>query len=389
MKRFPLLFIFIALLLCAATYAYISSGAPGNIKGSLAMSMPGGGQAMPLMLETIKEEPYRRWQEFPGRLKAVDSVNIHPRVGGAIVEVLFEEGSLVNADDKLFIIDPRPYEAALASANAALASARSQAELAKTELNRAKQLIKKKFLSKSVYDQRESNYKVALAAIKSAQAAVKSAKLDLEYAHIKAPISGRVGRAELTVGNLVSGGANAPILTTIVAHNKMYAEFEVDEQTYLHIARYKQHKGANMPVQLKLKGDHKTLYDGMLHSFDNQLDIGSGTIRARSIFNNDDGVLVPGMFATIRLGDSAEENTIRISERAIGVDQNRRFVYVIDEENKAVYREVTLGSMSDGKRVVLSGLKPGERIVPSGIQRVRPGMLVQPIEGQPQAMPQG
>lgn len=383
MKRNSIFFLLLLILVVGSGYYFFSGGDTPSQAGGAPAMMGGAPQAVPMMLETVKEESYRVWNEFSGRLEAVDSVEVRPRVSGAITKILFKEGANVKAGEELITIDPRPFEAALAEARAMLASARSESSLAKTELDRAQALVKKGFLSKSAFDQRKSTYNVARAAIQSAEAAVKTAKLNVEYAHVKAPISGRVGRAELTVGNVVSSGAGAPILTTIVASEQMYAEFEVDEQTYLSMVRYKQDKGTDMPVQLKLKSDDEPRYKGVIHSFDNQLDAGSGTIRARAIFENKDGALIPGMFASVRLGSAAEEKVIRVSERAVGVDQSRRFVYVVGNDNKTAYREVELGALEDGKRVVLSGLAAGERIVPSGLQKVRPGMDIAPIETQP------
>ena len=383
----PLLFLIIVIIAAGGGYYWLSPSSAAKQESTAAM-LPGAGGAMPMVLETVKEESYRTWNEFSGRLEAVDSVEIKPRVSGAITKIHFTEGANIKAGDQLFTIDTRPFEATLAQMEATLATARSEAALAKTELDRAKGLVKQEFLSKSVYDQRNNTYKVTLASIKAAKAAVNKAKLDLEYAHVKAPIDGRVGRAELTVGNIVEAGPNAPILTTIVARNEIYAEFDVDEQTYLEIARYKQTSGTDMPVKLKLKSDADANYSGVIHSFDNQLDSSTGTIRARAIFDNKDGALVPGMYASVRLGNASEERVLRVSERAVGVDQSRRFVYVVGEDNTITYREVTLGGLEGGKRVVKTGLKAGERIVPSGLQRVRPGMMIKPIEGDPTAQKQ-
>ena len=379
-KRKPLLPVVILLAVAGVSFYALLGGSGPKEAGAPAAPFGGPAGAIPLALETVTKEPYRIWNEYSGRLQAVDSVEIRPQVSGAITDILFTEGAEVKAGDELFTIDVRPFETALARANAELASARSQTRLAKLELDRAKPLVKQEFLSKSVFDQRNNNYKVALATIKTAEAAVKAAKLNLEYAHIKAPISGRVSRAELTVGNLVEAGPNAPILTTIVASDNIYAEFDVDEHTYLQTVRYRNAEGADMPVQLKLASDKEAHYQGIIHSFDNQLDTRSGTIRARAIFTNDDSALIPGMFATVRLGNAKEESVIRISERAIGVDQSRRFIYVVGDDNKVAYREVELGALERGKRVVTSGLKAGERIVPSGLQRIRPGAEVKPIK---------
>lgn len=328
---------------------------------------------------TLEPRRIRIWTEFSGRLQAVDQVEVRPRVGGAIQEVLFTEGAVVKTGDPLYVIDPRPYEAAVASAEAELASAKSQAELAKTELDRAAGLVKKKNISRSDFDARHHDYRAALASIDAAKAALKKASLDLEYAHISAPVTGRISRAEITVGNVIEAGANAPVLTTIVSINEIYAEFDVDEQTYVKTVR-RSSTGEPMPVELRLSVDDSVVYDGVIRSFDNRLDSSSGTIRARAIFKNTDGALVPGMYASVRLGSSEEINALLISERAIGTDQDKKFVYVVNDEGKIAYREVTLEGRVQGKRIILSGLKAGEKVVVNSLQRVRPDMAVKAID---------
>ncbi len=328
---------------------------------------------------TLKPRQLRIWSEFSGRLEAVDHVEVRPRVSGAIQEVLFTEGAIVKAGDPLYVIDPRPYEAAVASAEAELASAGSQAQLAKSELERAAGLVKKKLISQSTYDARHHDYRVALASIDAARAALKKASLDLEYAHISAPVSGRISRAEITVGNVIEAGANAPVLTTIVSNDKIYAEFDVDEQTYVKTIRSSS-AAELMPVELRLSAADDIVYHGEIHSFDNRLDTSSGTIRARAIFKNTDGALVPGMYASVRLGSPEEINALLISERAIGTDQDKKFVYVVNDEGKIAYREVTLEGRAKGKRIVRTGLKAGEKVVVNSLLRVRPDMSVKAIE---------
>lgn len=328
---------------------------------------------------TLEPKHLRIWTEFSGRLEAVDQVEVRPRVGGAIHEVLFQEGTIVKAGDPLYVIDPRPYEAAVASAEAELASAKSQAQLAKTEFDRAAGLVKKKNISRSAYDARLNDHRVALASIAAAKAALKKANLDLEYAHISAPVSGRISRAEITVGNVIEAGPNAPVLTTIVSNDKVYAEFDVDEQTYVKMVR-RSSTGEPMPVELRLSEDDDVVYNGEIHSFDNRLNTSSGTIRARAIFENTDGALVPGMYASVRVGSSEEIDTLLISERAIGTDQDKKFVYIVNNEGKIAYREVTLGGRAQGKRIVLSGLNAGEKVVVNSLQQVRPDMAVKSID---------
>ena len=335
-------------------------------------------QAPAVDVVTVQPQSVRFWNEFSGRLRAVDHVEVRPRVSGTITHVLFEEGAIVKKGDLLFVIDRRPYEAEVASARAALQSAKSQAKLAKLELERTEGLIHQKAVSRSRYDATQNDFQVALTTINAAKARLRQAYLDLDYAHINAPISGRISRAEITVGNVIEAGANAPILTTLVSIDQLYAEFDVDEQTYLKFMR--QSSDETMPVELVLPGDASTVYQGKLHSFDNRLDTTSGTIRARAIFDNTDGVLIPGMYGNVRLGSPRLQSTILVQHRAVRTDQDKKYVYVVTPDNKVAYREVDLGLSLNGHRVVHSGLEIGEQVLINSLQRVRPDTVVQPIE---------
>jgi membrane fusion protein, multidrug efflux system len=328
-------------------------------------------------LLVVQPESIRSWNQFSGRLAPVESAAIKPLVSGTIQQVLFTEGQQVKKGQPLFVIDPRPHQASVQRAQAQLATAQSRAKLAQDELTRAEQLIGAKLVSQSVYDSALSANQVAQADVKQAQAALSQAKLNLEYAHISAPISGRVGRAELTTGNVVDAGVNAPVLTQIVANDKLYAEFNVDEATYVQLVRNTQNVQA-MPVELSLAGDSTTRYQGHIYAFDNRLDADSGTIRARAIFDNKDGALTPGMFANVRLGSAEKSDTLLVPERAIGTNQSKKFVLVVDKTNTANYREVVLGDHYQGQRVVLSGIQAGEKIIINGLSHVRPKSVVNP-----------
>ncbi len=336
--------------------------------------------AMPVEVVVIKEQPVRIWKNFSGRLTAVDFVEIRPQASGLITEVRFKDGQLVNKGDILYIIDSRPYKAAVMKAKADLVIALNRQDLAEKEYRRAQKLIKTKMISQRIYDERINIKLVSESTVKSAKAQLSKAKIDLGYAYIKAPVSGRVSRREVTIGNLVSAGSSAPLLTSIVSNDSIYADFEVDEQTYL---KYMQQGSFNksitkkIPVELRLQHDER-VHKGEIHSFDNRIDPASGTIRARAVFDNLQGRLLPGMYARMRLGSPAEKNIILLSERAIGTDQNRKFVYVINKENKTIYREVKLGESIGGRRIVNFGLKPGEKVIVRGLIRVRPNMLVKP-----------
>ncbi|NVK41189.1 MAG: efflux RND transporter periplasmic adaptor subunit [Oceanospirillaceae bacterium] len=329
-------------------------------------------------VETLVPESVQLWKTFSGRLEAVERVEVRPRVGGSIVEVLHGEGSRVNAGDPLYVIDPRPFEVAVASARADVASAKSRLEFARVELARVKGLENKRVVSKSHVDSVRNDFRVAEADLSAAEAALERATLDLEYAHIKAPVGGRISRAEVTRGNLVEAGANAPVLTTIVADDRLYAEFELDEQTYLGLVR--QGGDGPIPVKLQLAGDSEAGFEGRLHAFDNEIDTRTGTIRARALFDNTDGVLIPGMFAHINVAVPGRDVGLLIPERAVGTNQSRKFVYVVDAENRVAYREVELGAVIDGRRLVVNGLAAGDRVMVNSLQRVRPEMQVTPVE---------
>lgn len=340
-------------------------------------------QAVPVVTQTVAPQDVRVWSEFSGKLVAVDAAEIRPEVGGRITEIRFEDGQMVKAGDILYVIDPRPYEAALAKAEASLASAQTNASFARTELTRAAELIKTQAIAQRIYDERSTANRVADAHVKSAEADVKQARLDLEHAYVRAPISGKASRAEITVGNLVQTAPNAPLLTSIVANESIYADFQVDEQTYLQAVRSDAKDASaekTIPVVMTLRSDATRSYDGTIHSFDNQIDGTSGTMRARAKFSNSDGSLIPGMFASVKMGSNTRADTLLVPERAIGTDQNKRFVYVVGEGNKVAYREVSLGASTSGQRIVESGLKTGERIVVDGVQHVRPDVVVAPTD---------
>ena len=333
---------------------------------------------------TLENTPMRHWSSFSGRLTAVDSAQLRPLVSGTIEQVLFEDGDEVEQGQTLFVIDPRPFEARLAQARAALQSAESAAQLAETEFNRANALAQNKAVSESIRDNRANDLHIAQSQLASAQAHEIEAALDLEYAYVKAPFSGRVGRAEVTVGNVVQAGPNAPVLTSLGHLERLYAEFDVDEETYFRIVRSRNDNSSEgeralsaiVPVEITIQGQDDRVYQATLYAFDNQLDESSGTIRARAIVPNLDSSLIPGVFANVRIGTAQETSTLLVPERAISVSQSKRFVYVVNADDKVEYREVTLGQSIDGQRVVLSGLSRGERVIVNGIQRVRNDMQV-------------
>jgi multidrug efflux system membrane fusion protein len=333
----------------------------------------------PVVVQTLSEQDVRLWSEFSGRMHAVDYAEIRPEVTGRITEVRFQDGQQVKAGDILFVIDPRPYEAAVERDEATLVSSQSKVVLAKLDQDRAKQLIATHAIAQSDMDQRDNSVRVAEADVDNADAQLKQARVDLEHAYVAAPISGRVSRAEITVGNVVQSGINAPLLTSIVSQDGIYADFEVDEQTYLDTIRSAAIGNAQeqrIPVQLVADNDTGHVYSGFMQSFDNRIDASSGTIRARAKFANEDGALVPGMFVSVRLAAGRDSHVLLVPDRAIGFDQSKKFVYVVDADNKVSYREIELGKSVDKQRVVESGLKAGDRVIVDGTQQVRPNDTV-------------
>lgn len=380
-KRSALPLILIVLLLAgggAAAYFFLFKPAPAPA--------PVAPPPLQANVQTVTEQKVRIWNEFSGRLHAVDYAEVRPEVSGRITEVRFEDGQTVKAGDILFVIDPRPYEDAVAKAQARVAAAKASIEYTQAEQKRAEILIKAKAIAQRDFDQTASSDRVAGSTLDAAEAELKQAQLDLEHAFVKAPITGRASRAEITVGNLVQSGPAAPLLTSIASKDGIYADFEVDEQTYLATIRNAAAGNAQerlIPVQLILPGDRGHVYEGRIWSFDNRIDANSGTIRARAKFDNTDNVLVPGMFITVRLASSLEQTAILVPDRSIGSDQNKKFVYVLSEGNKVAYREVQLGKSIREQRVIESGLTPGDRVIVDGVQHARPGVLVAPTEVKP------
>jgi RND family efflux transporter MFP subunit len=331
------------------------------------------------------ERDVTEWDEFTGRLEAVESVEVRPRVTGYIESVNFTEGSTVKKGDLLFVIDPRPYRAELSKAEAELARAVARSELAVADEGRSAKLLDIKAVSREEYDSRINAAREAKADVAAARAAVDSAKLNLEFTRITAPIGGRVSKAVVTAGNLVTGGSNAAtLLTTVVSLDPMYVTFEGDEQIYLKYNELSRRgerassRDAANPVLMGLANETDYPHHGSMVFVDNQVDPRTGTIRARAEFQNKDGYLTPGLFARVKLLGHNSYRAVLVDDRAIGTDQSQKFVYVIDAENKVTYRPVQVGRLTDGLRIVQKGLQAGETVVVNGLQRVRPGVVVAP-----------
>ncbi len=333
----------------------------------------------------VEQKEVVEWDEFTGRTEAVDSVEVRPRVSGYIESVKFQSGQLVKKGDVLFVIDPRWHQAEFDRLQAEAVRARVQLENAQREADRTTQLLTNKAISTEEADARVARFQEAKAALLAAEAARDSAKLDLEYTQVRAPIDGRVSRALLTEGNYVSGLAgSATKLTTIVSVNPVYVYADVDEETLLKfnaLARARKldtNGDGKIPVELQLADEQTFSNHGYIESFDNRLDPNTGSILLRAVFPNADGRIVPGLFARIRIPLSERRPALLVEERAIGTDQAKKYVLTLTPTNTVAYQAVTLGPAIDGKRIVRSGLQGDEQIVVNGLQRVRPGMPVQP-----------
>lgn len=337
-------------------------------------------QAVNVTISVIEPRRTALWDDFSGRLEAVNRVELRPRVAGAIMSTNFAEGALVKAGDVLFKIDPAPYAAEVDKASAQLEAAKARAIFTASEVERGAQLVGNAVVTRRDFDQRENANREAIANVKAAEATLQTAKLNLDYTEVRAPVDGRIGKIEVTVGNLVAAGTASPVLTSLVSVNPIYASFDADEEIVLRalnsIADNSGKRGNldQIPVEMTTSGG--TSVKGHIQLIDNQVNGQSGTIRVRAVFRNEDGRLIPGQFARVRMGQPQQQTLVMIDERAIGTDQDKKFVMMVSDDNRAVYRGITLGGSVDGRRIVTAGLKSGDRIVVSGLQRVRPGALL-------------
>lgn len=339
-------------------------------------------QAVPVQVATVVRTDVRAWDEFSGRLEAVQRVDVRSRVAGTVHAVHFREGSLVKQGELLLTIDPAPYQADVDRAEAQVVAAQARVSHAKSEAERAQRLFEERAIAGREHDERVNAHREAEANLRAAQAALQSARLNLGYTQVRAPVSGRVGKLEVTVGNLVAAGPASPVLTTLVSLDPIYASFEADERVLARALAGLRGAGpgelARIPVEMGTAATEDTPYRGKLHLVDNQVDAKSGTVRVRAVFDNRDGMLIPGQFARLRMAQARAFPAVLITERAVGTDQSKRFVMVVGQDNKVDYREVKLGPSIDGLRVVTQGLEADERIVVNGLQRVRPGTIVAP-----------
>ena len=334
--------------------------------------------SQPLVRELIE------WDEYTGRLEAVDSVEVRARVNGYLESIHFKDGQIVKKGDLLFVIDPRPYQAEMDQAKAELKLANARLQLAHDNLARAKKLLSARAISEEEADTRASDERVAQATVEQSEASVEAAKLNVEYTQVTAPISGRISRKLVTEGNLINGGTGGTLLTTIVSLDPIYCYAEADEQSYLKYTRLAQEgkrpssRQVRNPAYLALADETGFPHKGYVDFVDNQLDPSTGTIRGRGIFPNPDLTLTPGLFARIRIPGSGKYEAILIPDEAIGSDQSERFIMIVNNQNTTERRKVVLGPIVNGLRIIREGVNPGDWVIVKGMQRARPGVKVDP-----------
>ncbi|CAI0716315.1 Efflux pump periplasmic linker BepF [Serratia quinivorans] len=321
-------------------------------------------------------KPISQWDAFNGRIEAVQSVQLRPRVSGYIDKVNYTEGDEVKKGQVLFTIDDRTYRAAREQAQAELVRARNQAALARSESGRTEKLIGSQAISTEVWEQRRSSAAQAQSNVLAAQAQFDLAQLNLDFTRVIAPIDGRASRAMITAGNLVTAGDSASVLTTLVSLDKVYVYFDVDEATFL---RYQNdgRRTAKLPVKVGLVGEDGYPHQGIVDFTDNQLNAGTGTIRMRALLENAERRFTPGLFARVQMPGSAEFNALLINDKSVMTDQDRKFVYIVDKDGKAQRRDIEVGRVAGGLRIVQKGLAAGDRVIVDGMQKVfMPGMPV-------------
>jgi multidrug efflux system membrane fusion protein len=366
----PVLALAVSLLFAAVITACSSQAEP-------AAGMPPPPE---VSVAQVLSKQVSEWDDFTGRVTAIETVELRPRVSGYVERVAYKEGQEVKKGDLLFVIDKRPYEAALAQAQAQLERARSEAALARAQDARAQALIEAKAISREEFETRRAATTQGNAGVRAAEAAVAASRLDLQFTEVRSPIDGRAGRALVTEGNLAQ--TDATLLTTLVSQDPMYIYFESDEQAFLRyadLARKGERDGVRNPVRIGLANEEGYPHDGAVDFIDNQVDAKTGTIRARAVVSNPDRVFTPGLFARVQLKGTGKFKALLIDDKAVLTDQDRKYVYVLGPNNTAARKDIVPGSMIDGLRVVQSGLSPTDKVIVHGVQKVfMPGMPVSP-----------
>jgi RND family efflux transporter MFP subunit len=354
-----------------------------------ACTQPSTPTASPPPPKVTVSQPISRnvveWEEYTGRLEAVESVEVRARVSGYLQAVHFKDGAVVKKGDLLFLIDPRPYQAELDRARAEATLANARLERAEKDLARVQLLLRSRAVSQEEVDTRSADRRQAQAAVQAARAMVEVAQLNVDFTQVRAPISGRISRNFVSVGNLINGGAaQSTLLTTIVSLDPIYCYFETDERAYLReVRRSHAGDGAHAPssrtaVSLALTDEVGFPHQGYIDFIDNRLDASTGTITGRAVIPNPHLTLTPGLFARVRVPVSDPYEALLLPPEAVGSDLSQQFVFVINAQNQAEYRKVTLGPIIDGLRVMRDGVQPADWVVVNGMQRVTTGARVDP-----------
>lgn len=375
-------------LVIAAASLTLAAVVAGYFGTRATAAQPGSGPSAPpapkVTVAPVEERMITEYEEITGRVDSLETVELRARVSGHIEAVRFQAGQLVKKGDVLFEIDPRWYRAQFDLVRAQADEARAHAEVAEREAKRTDELLAAQAISSEEAEARRSRAIEARAAYNSAEAALATAQLDLEHTEVRAPIDGQISRALVTAGNLVSGApGNATQLATIVSVGPAYVYADIDESTLLKFNRLVREnriaiENGHVPVEMQLEDEKGYPRRGYIESTDNRLNPDTGSLQLRLVFANEDHALVPGLFARVRIPISAPHRALLISERAIGTDQSQKFVLALAKDNTAAYRTVRLGGTVQDKRIVRSGLQPGDRVIVNGLQRVRPGMTVEP-----------
>jgi multidrug efflux system membrane fusion protein len=351
---------------------------------------------LPVNVVTVIEKEVNEWDEFTGRLEAVESVEIRPRVSGYITEIHFEAGVIIKKGDLLYVIDPRPYQADFDRAVAEFERMQAQLKLSQIELDRAKELRAKNTISASEFDQKAATYQSSSAAARSAEAAKNSAALNLEFTQIKSPIDGRVSDARITLGNLVQPGAGPEsVLTTVVSVDPIYAKVDADENAVLKYVKLSSEgkrvsaRTQKIPAFVELGNETDFPHQGDVDFVDNRLDPGTGTVRARVVLKNwNPALITPGFFVRVRIAGATPYRAALIADKVISSQQGLKYAFVVKPDNTLERRTLETGTIFEGKRIVKSGLKDGEKVVSTRLQLVQPGMHVTPVP-EPASSPSG
>ncbi|TAN71571.1 MAG: efflux RND transporter periplasmic adaptor subunit [Methylobacter sp.] len=346
---------------------------------------PGQGPSPSVKIAQPLSQEVTEWDEYTGRIEAVNSVDIRARVSGYLEKVNFKAGDKVKKGDLLFLVDPKPFMAQLNYAKAELERAKSRHDLARNDLVRAERLFRVKAISEEEHDARNKGLRETIAAVQSAQANVESARLNLEFTKVRAPIDGRIGRELITAGNVVNGGGTeATLLTFIVSTDPVYVYADADERSVLKYRRQAQQGGRGslsdegIPVELAVADETNFPHQGYLDYIAPREDAATGTLTLRGVFANPDELLSPGFFARMKIRQSAPYTAVLVPDRALGADQAQRFVWVVNQQNQVEYRKVEIGALIGQSRVITQGLKPDEWVVIEGIQKLKPGIKVNP-----------